>query len=90
MARLAAFFAACFIAMPAMASNFGDLPRVLPFFWLALFAAVLFAASKASTKDGETQKTHFNVGIFLLYLIVGGFLSCVLIIVLWLATLWKL
>lgn len=73
--------------MPALASNFGDLPKVLPFFWLALFSAVFVAAAKASTKDAETEKTHFNVGIFLLYLIAGGFLSCVFIILLWLATL---
>lgn len=83
MLRIYAGICLCVLVMPVLASNFGDLPRVLPFFWLALFGSCLFAVSKASQADAQTGKRHFDVVIFLLWLLLGAFLSGVLLAVLW-------
>lgn len=69
------------------ASNFGDLPRVLPAFWLALIASFVIAAIKSMKPTESSAQKRFSIGTYFLYQIIGIILSFVLIIVLWLFTL---
>jgi len=70
-----------------LASNFGDLPSVLPFFGLALVISFFVAIAKAmkSVEGSKDKKFHFFT--YFLYQVFGIVLSFVLIVVLWLGTL---
>ncbi|WP_430461025.1 hypothetical protein ACQUQU_17630 [Thalassolituus sp. LLYu03] len=80
----------------ALASNFGDLPAVLPVFWLALIVSFFIAVSKASAPatertdtdaDAAPKKPGFDIGAFVLYQLLGVVLSVVLLVILWIFTL---
>jgi hypothetical protein len=83
MPRRHAGFFLCLWVSPVLASNFGDLPKVLPVFWIGLFVSIIMAAGKASQQNTETGKTRFDIVMFLLYLLLGTFCSGVLLAILW-------
>lgn len=69
------------------ASNFGDLPSVLPFFWSAIIISFFVALAKSFVQvEGQSSK-QFRPARFIGYLILGVVCSFVLIVVLWLSTL---
>ena len=71
----------------ALASDFGDLPRVLPVFWLAVVVSFFIAWAKSMQPAEDDNRKRFSPGLFVLYLILGLLGSCVLTVVLWMFTL---
>ena len=70
----------------SFASNFGDLPSVLPIFWLGVIVSFLIAFFKAKEKKEEIQDQSFRGGVFCVYLFGGLGISFVLLIILFSAT----
>lgn len=76
-----------FAASSAFASNFGDLPAVLPVFFLGLafsFAWAIWSADKAKSQD---ESSGFRWGVFFGVLVVGSLFSLVLLVAAFLLTL---
>ncbi|TVZ41831.1 hypothetical protein P886_1181 [Alteromonadaceae bacterium 2753L.S.0a.02] len=76
-----------FLPKIAFASNFGDLPSVLPFFWLAIVISIFWAVAKAMKPVENSDKKKFEFAAYFLYQTLGIVLSFILIVVLWLITL---
>lgn len=68
------------------ASNFGDLPSVLPIFWLAVIASVVVAFWKARDATKQESEGRSSVGTFLGIVFAGLFASLILLVILFLFT----
>ncbi len=76
-----------FIPCQAYASNFGDLPRVLPVLYIGLVASLFVALYKAMEHGERGELSKFNILIFMGTLSIGVLISFLLTAIMWLFTL---
>lgn len=76
-----------FTPVMALASNFGDLPSVLPVFWIGIIISIFVAIAKAMKPVEDSEERQFRISAYLLYQFLGVVLSFFLTVALWLSTL---
>ncbi|ANO52039.1 hypothetical protein BA177_13265 [Woeseia oceani] len=75
-------------ALPASASasNFGDLPSVLPVFWVGLCVSLVVAVIKSQVPATEQRAARFSVGRLLAVFAIGAFISFLILVASFVAT----
>jgi len=76
-----------FTPVMALGSNFGDLPSVLPVFWIAIIISIFVAIAKAMKPVENSEERKFRISTYLQYQFLGVVLSFFLTVALWLSTL---
>jgi hypothetical protein len=71
------------ISNVVLASNFGDLPAVLPFFGLSLLVSFFVALAKSLVAIEGSSKRQFRPGRFFGFIALGFVAGFVLIVILW-------
>lgn len=84
--RLFSYVFCAAVPASASASDFGDLPSVLPVFWVGLCVSLVVAIIKAQVPAMEQRAARFSVGRLLGVFVFGAFVSFLILIALFMTT----